>query len=130
MRPGEVVAGRFHIESIAGTGGMGTVYRARDVLAETTVALKTLSAMGERDAARFAREAALLAELTHPGIVRFVAHGITKAHEPYIVMEWLDGETLHDRLRRGRLLVGEAIAMARAAADALAAAHRRGVVHR
>src|SRR5262249_55153237 len=48
----------------------------------------------------------------------------------YIVMEWLDGETLHDRLGRGRLPAGDAIAMARAAAEALAAAHRRGVVHR
>lgn len=86
--------------------------------------------MGERDAARFAREAAVLAELSHPGIVRYVAHGLTPAHEHYIVMEWLDGETLHDRLRRGRLAVSEAIAMTRAAADALAVAHERGIVHR
>src|SRR5262245_51726893 len=106
MRPGEVVAGRFQIESIAGTGGMGMVYRARDLLAETTVALKTLSVMGERDAARFAREAAVLADLTHPGIVRYIAHGLTPLHEPYIVMEWLDGETLHERLARGRMAIG------------------------
>lgn len=130
MRPEEVVANRFQIESIAGTGGMGTVYRARDLAAGGLVALKTLAGIGERDAARFAREAAVLAELSHPGIVRYVAHGLTSEHEHYIAMEWLEGETLHERLRRGRMPLAEAIAVGRAAAEAIAAAHQRGVVHR
>src|SRR5262245_15853804 len=130
MRPGDVVANRFRIESVAGTGGMGTVYRAHDVAADRTVALKTLAGIGERDAARFAREAAVLAELVHPGIVRYVAHGLTADHEHYIAMEWLEGETLHDRLMRGRMTLDDAIAIGRAAAEAIAAAHQRGVVHR
>src|SRR5262245_10465774 len=81
MRPGAVAANRLQIEEIAGTGGMGTVYRARDIVAGGNVALKTLAGIGERDAARFAREAAVLAELVHPGIVRYIAHGLTADHE-------------------------------------------------
>jgi tetratricopeptide (TPR) repeat protein len=130
VRPGDVVANRFQIEAIAGTGGMGTVYRALDLVTGERVALKTLAGIGERDAARFGREAAVLAELSHPGIVRYVAHGLTAAHEHYIAMEWLEGETLHDRLERGPLSVADALALARAAALAIAAAHQRGIVHR
>ncbi|HWU88651.1 MAG TPA: protein kinase, partial [Kofleriaceae bacterium] len=130
MRPGDVVVNRFQIEAIAGTGGMGTVYRALDLAAGGRVALKSLSGLGERDAARFAREAAVLAELSHPGIVRYVAHGLTEAHVPYLAMEWLEGETLHDRLQRRSLAVADAIALARATAEAIAAAHQRGIVHR
>ena len=130
MRPGAVVANRFRIEEIAGTGGMGTVYRATDLVAGGNVALKTLAGIGERDAARFAREAAVLAQLVHPGIVRYVAHGLTADHEHYIAMEWLQGITLHERLQRGRMGLGEAIAFVRAVAEALAVAHARGVVHR
>ncbi len=130
MRPGDVVANRFQIEAIAGTGGMGTVYRAVDLAAGGRVALKTLTGLGERDAARFAREAAVLAELTHPGIVRYVAHGLTAGHEHYLAMEWLEGETLHDRLERGALSIADALALARATAEAIAAAHQRGIVHR
>jgi eukaryotic-like serine/threonine-protein kinase len=130
MRPGDVVANRFQIEAIAGTGGMGTVYRALDLAAGGRVALKTLAGIGERDAARFTREAAVLAELTHPGVVRYVAHGLTAAHEHYIAMEWLEGETLHERLGRGPLALPDALALGRTAAEALAAAHQRGIVHR
>src|SRR5215470_4739943 len=109
MQPGELVAGRFEIEAVAGAGGMGTVYRARDLASRQIVALKTLASVGECDAARFAREAAVLAELTHPGIVRYVAHGVSERHEHYIVMEWLDGETLEARLARGPLTVADAV---------------------
>jgi serine/threonine protein kinase/tetratricopeptide (TPR) repeat protein len=130
MQPGDVVADRFAIEAIAGSGGMGTVYRANDLVAGQQVALKVLGTKGHRDAARFAREAALLAELVHPGIVRYIAHGVTPEHEPYLVMEWLEGETLHTRLQRGRLAIADAIALMRATAEALAVAHKRGVVHR
>jgi tetratricopeptide (TPR) repeat protein len=130
VHPGDVVAGRFEIEAIAGTGGMGTVYRARDRAAGERVALKTLSAIGARDAARFAREASVLSDLVHPGIVRYIAHGMTPQHEHYIAMEWLEGETLQQRLLRGRMSIGDAVALVRAIAEAVAAAHRRGVVHR
>ena len=75
MRPGEVVAGRFHVEARAGEGGMAVVYRARDVLTGQPVALKVLRDEAGVDAERFVREAVLLAGLSHPAIVRYIAHG-------------------------------------------------------
>src|SRR5215468_11728579 len=111
MQPGELVAGRFEIEAVAGAGGMGTVYRARDLASQQVVALKTLASVGERDAARFSREAAVLAELVHPGIVRYVAHGMSARHEHYLVMEWVDGETVHARLAGRRLAVADSVTL-------------------
>ena len=72
----------------------------------------------------------MLAELRHPGIVRYVAHGVTPAHQPYLVMEWLEGEDLSQRLERGRLAVDETLILLRQVADGLAVAHARGVIHR
>ena len=72
---------------------MGTVYQAIDRHTQQVVAVKILHGKGGTDAARFDQEAALLAELRHPGIVRYVAHGITSHGESYIAMEWLSGET-------------------------------------
>src|SRR5262249_34890757 len=76
------------------------------------------------------REARLLAELRHPAIVRYESHGVTPAGEPYLVMEWLAGETLSERLFRGTLSVEEAVVLGRRVAEAPSAAHERGVLHR
>jgi tetratricopeptide (TPR) repeat protein len=130
VQPGEVIADRFEVESRAGSGGMGAVFRALDRHTKNVVALKVLHGWVLDDADRFAREAALLATLSHPGIVKYVAHGTTITGEAYLAMEWLDGEELSKRLQRGPLEVPEAIALARRIASALAAAHARGVVHR
>jgi tetratricopeptide (TPR) repeat protein len=131
MRVGYVVADRFQLEELAGEGGMGTVYRAREIHSGRTVALKLLHGAGPAsDAERFAREARVLADLHHPGIVRYVAHGFTRAGEPYLAMEWLDGETLSRRLSRGRLALDESVLLARRLAEALGAIHAHGVVHR
>ncbi len=80
--------------------------------------------------ARFNQEAKVLAELSHPGIVRYLDHGLTPDGAPYIAMEWLDGETLEDRLARGRLGPGEVARIAQQVLTALAAAHGRDIVHR
>src|SRR5262245_50840003 len=95
---------RFVIESRVGAGGMGTVFRACDEQTGTTVALKLLQPHGGayREAERFAREAALLAELRHEHIVSYVAHGTSRSGQPYLAMEWLDGEDLAQHLRRRR----------------------------
>src|SRR5687767_13666452 len=130
MQVGRRVGDRFELEAVAGAGGMGTVYRARDLGTGAVVALKVLH--HGADHARFEREARLLAELEHPGIVRFVACGIDgDSGAPYLAMEWLEGEGLEARLGRdGRLTaVGTAI-LGRRVAHALAFAHGRGVVHR
>jgi len=121
---------RYEILSLLGRGGMGVVYRARDRASGEVVAVKVLLESRASAAERFAREAAVLAGLDHPGIVRYWAHGVTDAGEPYLVMEWLDGENLAGRLGRGALSVDETLTLATQVAQALAAAHARGVVHR
>jgi hypothetical protein len=93
-QPGRVVAGRFVVETIAGQGGLGTVYRAHDRAGDRTVAIKLLRAGDAPDRRRFEREAGVLASLSHPAIVPYVAHGYDEDGTPYLAMAWLDGETL------------------------------------
>jgi hypothetical protein len=109
---------------------MGEVWKALDQASGQPVAVKLLPANALEDAARFAREAQTLAELSHPRVVRYVAHGAEAGEDPYLVMEWLDGEDLAARLARGPLSVDESVALAVTVAEALAFAHERGVVHR
>lgn len=130
MQQGELVASRFEIEDLAGEGGMATVYRARDRMTGQSVALKLLRDAGPADRLRFEREGQVLSELHHPCVVRYIAHGFTKAGEPYLAMEWLEGETLDERLARAGLSIEESLRVGRLVAEALAAAHSRGVVHR
>jgi hypothetical protein len=127
-----IVAGRFNVDRIAGSGGMGTVYRALDLHTGKVVALKLLHshALGRTETDRFIREATLLAELHHPRIVSYVAHGQTERGQPFLAMEWLDGEDLGQRLSRGTLGLSESLTLLRYVADALAVAHRCGIVHR
>jgi len=129
MRAGDVVADRFTIEHEAGSGGMGTVYRARDRDGRA-IALKVLQAADAEGAARFAREASVLAELHHPGIVGYVAHGETREKVPFLAMDWIEGEDLYGRLARAPLTTAESLIVVRGVAEALGAAHRRGIVHR
>jgi tetratricopeptide (TPR) repeat protein len=126
---GRTVAGRFYLEHLAGAGGMGAVYRARDITDGAIVAVKILTGRELREAERFDLEAAILADLTHPAIVRYIAHGV-EGGDHFIAMEWLDGEDLATRLDREPLAVADAVAMARRASEALAHAHKRGIVHR
>ncbi|MBI2896041.1 MAG: protein kinase [Deltaproteobacteria bacterium] len=129
MEAGRTIADRYELEVEAGSGGMGTVWRARDLQGGRPVAVKILHGRGAVESERFAREATLLGQLAHPGIVRYVDHGRT-ADAAYLVMEWLDGEDLAGRLAREGLTVAEAVTLLGRVADALAAAHSRGVVHR
>ncbi len=130
MQPRDIVAGRFEIDRLAGSGGMGAVYRAIDRRTGQPVALKVLHGHSGAHADRFAREARLLSELRHPGIVRFVGSGATDRGDGFIVMEWLEGESLSALLKRTSLPPGEVIALAARVADALRVAHERGIVHR
>ncbi len=130
MKPGERLGERFELEQPIGRGGMGTVFRARDPITGQMVAVKVLSDEQSHLTERFEREVKLLAELSHPGIVRYISHGVTSGGELFLAMEWLDGEVLKTRLGRGSLLVGEAVTLATRVAEALGAAHTRGVVHR
>jgi tetratricopeptide (TPR) repeat protein len=109
---------------------MGCVFRARDVTTGEPVALKILHPEMHEHAERFLREAQILAELRHPGIVRYVAHGEAADAGLYLAMEWLEGEDLSRRLSRVPLTLGETLTLARNVAGALGLAHARGVVHR
>jgi tetratricopeptide (TPR) repeat protein len=136
VQPGEVVKDRFEVETVAGFGGMGTVYRAHDRATGDTVALKVLRGASESRQAvaeaseRFAREIRVLAAVRHPGIVRYVADGHTHDGEQWLAMEWLEGESLSQRLGRTGLTATESIELARRVAEAIGAAHERGIVHR
>ena len=114
----DVIANRFQILECAGAGGMGEVYRALDEATGQPVAIKIVTSRHKGDAVRFAREARILADLTHPQIVRYLADGALPTGEPYIAMEWLDGEDLSVRLARGRLSVAESMTLASAVAPA------------
>ncbi len=124
------IDGRFDVVRLAGEGGMGRVYEADDRRSGRRVAVKVLRDRSAQASGRFAREVRLLAELAHPGVVRYVVHGVTEEGEPYLAMEWLEGETLSRRLRRAPLDVPEVVALGIAVARALGAVHRAGVVHR
>ncbi len=130
MMPGEQLSDRLELEQEIGSGGMGEVFRARDRISGEVVAVKVLSDERSLRTERFVRESQLLAELSHPGIVRYLSHGVTPAGQLFLVMEWLDGEDLKARLQRGPLTVGEAVTLATRVAEALGAAHARGIVHR
>src|SRR5262245_11144516 len=125
--------GPFALERLVATGGMGEVYLARHAELGTEVALKLLPAMPLQAAAsvreRFAREARLTACVRHPGVVR-VRDADVAGDRPYLVLEFVDGETLRHRLGNGHLPVVEAARIAAAIADVVAAAHKEGVLHR
>ncbi len=130
---GELLAGRYRILGVLGRGGMGTVYRVRDETLDELVALKTLrkdwiNAPGAL--ARFRREVKLARRVTHPNVARTFDIGAHEG-EPFLTMELIDGTSLGREIEDGgRLAVARCVAIAGAIADALAAAHAVGVVHR
>ncbi len=130
MRPGSLIGDRFELEEHVASGGMGQVFRARDVRSGALVAVKMMAGDLTSHIARFDHERRALAKLSHPGIVRYVAHGLTASGEPYLAMEWLEGEDLSKRLARGKLSIEDSIELATRLADALSAAHARDIVHR
>src|SRR5713226_5344219 len=122
----------YEIIALLGAGGMGEVYRARDLTLKREVAIKVLPAYWAREPDRLRRfelEAQSTAALNHPNIVSIFYVG---EHEgaPYIVTELLQGETLRDRLRRGLMRLQEVLNFGEEIARGLAAAHGTGIIHR
>jgi tetratricopeptide (TPR) repeat protein len=130
MHPGDLVDDRFEILRTAGSGGMGVVYRAHDRSTGRDVALKVLLEQEGKLADRFEHEIQLLSAIQHPHIVGYVSHGTNAAGAPYLVMPWLDGHDLQERLRGGPLSIEETVRLARHVADALAYLHGKRLVHR
>jgi serine/threonine-protein kinase len=124
--------GDFEIVSIIGRGGMGVVYRARDTKLDRTVAIKSIPpelAGSSTARMRFRREAKLLASLNHPNIA--VIHEIIEEEESgYLVLEYVPGETLAERVAREPLELDEALSIGQQIAEAVSAAHKKGIVHR
>jgi eukaryotic-like serine/threonine-protein kinase len=145
---GTVIGGRYRLDGEIGRGGMSTVYRAFDLVLERPVAIKLMHRETASDAdhlERFRREARSVAQLNHPHVVTVIdageepatngdgqgAHGDGARATPYIVLEYVHGETLKDVIRReGPLPIPQAIAYAIEIARALGAAHERQIVHR
>jgi len=124
--------GPYEIQSLIGAGGMGEVYCAHDARLDRTVAIKVLpiSYSTDRDRLqRFAQEARSAAALNHPNILSIFDIGESQS-APYVVSELLEGETLRECLKRGRVSTRRAIDYALQAAKGLAAAHDKGIVHR
>jgi len=124
--------GPYEILSVIGAGGQGEVYQARDTRLNRTVAIKVLSAHFSDNAemkARFEREAQTIAGLNHPHICVLYDVGQQDGTD-YLLMEYLEGQTLAARLEKGALPLDEALKIAIEIADALDKAHRQGVVHR
>jgi len=131
---GRVLGGRYAIESVVARGGMGIVYRARHLAVGRPVAVKILRADLARNTealARFHREAQAAAAIGHPHIIEVIDFGHSPEGDAYLVMELIDGIDLAGLLRReGALPVARALGIARQVADALGAAHAKGIVHR
>src|SRR5215831_19910364 len=124
--------GPYEIVSPLGAGGMGEVYRARDTRLERDVAIKVLPqhlANNPQFKQRFEREARTISSLNHPHICTLYDIGRADAID-YLVMEYLDGETLARRLEKGALPTKQVLRYGMEVADALDKANRRGVVHR
>ena len=131
LEPGSTI-GSYRIEELLGAGGMGEVYRARDGTLERDVAIKVLPHHFASDAERLARlrqEARLLAALNHPNIAAI--YGVAEAgSDRGLVLEYVEGPTLAERIRSGAIPLPEALGIARQIAEALDAAHRKGIIHR
>src|ERR1035438_329888 len=129
---GAFTVSHYRIVSRLGSGGMGVVYLAEDTHLARQVAIKfsTAAPEDEQYRARFLREARAASALNHPHIARIYDYGETAAGKPFIVMELVTGEDLSRLLHRGGMSVGQALRIVEEVAEALAEAHRHGIVHR
>ena len=132
LQAGELVGSRYRLDGLAGSGGMATVWRAYDERLQRPVAIKVISdalATSPSAVARFAREARTHARIQHPNLVQVFDYSVT-ATRPYLVMEYVNGCTLSERLDRGRFSDAELHALAAELLSAIACVHNHGVLHR
>jgi len=132
LKPGTLIAGKYRIIEEIGAGGMGVVYKAEDLKLKRCVALKFLPPhlMDEPDLKeRFLIEAQAAAALSHPNIC--VIHEVGESEErPYIAMEYVEGETLRDKVKEGPIKTEEALNIITQVAAVLGEAHQKGIIHR
>jgi serine/threonine-protein kinase len=133
LEPGIVLAGKFRVVRCLGSGGMGAVYEIEHELTKHRRALKMLHAAmamvpGVKE--RFLREASAAGRVGNPHIAETFDAGVLESGEPYLVMELLRGETLTDRIARGKLSVDEIVDLIGQSCDGVHAAHEAGIIHR
>ncbi len=130
---GSIYAGRYQIDSVLGAGGMGVVYKGHQVFLDRPVAIKLLrsGSIPARAQSRFHFEAKAASKLDHPGIVSVIDFGVDDSDRPYMVLEYVDGCSLAELLEERVILpVEDVLPIFLEVCDALAFAHKRGVVHR
>jgi serine/threonine-protein kinase len=130
---GRLIHDRFEITDVIGEGGMGVVYEAYDRQVDRNVAIKLVRsecAGDKKFLSRFRRELEITSQLRHPSTIRVFEHGEAEDGRPYMVMELLTGESLADRMERGRIDEMEALQIARQVAESLSEAHEHDVFHR
>jgi serine/threonine protein kinase len=134
LAAGDLVGEHYQIEAQLGKGGMSTVYRARHLLINRTVALKVLNESRSSDpksVQRFQQEAKVISQLDHPNIVRLHEFGIDSQDRPYLVMDLVEGQSLEEFIKgKGKLGPKEALEIAVDVAEALDHAHEKGIIHR
>ena len=133
LAPGDILGNTYRIERLLGEGGMAVVYAARGVRLSMHFAIKVLKpefAVNASCLQRFRREADILAQLRHSHIVSVIDTDFAASGEPYLVMEYLEGEDLAQRLQRDRLSTAVSLSLLQQTASALQAAHDRGIIHR
>ncbi|MCB9470703.1 MAG: protein kinase [Candidatus Obscuribacterales bacterium] len=131
---GSIIAGKYEVLSIIGGGAMGLVYKARHTLMKRVVAVKVLRpnmALDETTVSRFQKESEALSVLDHPNILKVFDFGLNEQGQPYLVTDYLEGDTLADLLNRDeRIDYKRAIELFKQASSALSHAHKNGVIHR
>lgn len=125
-----VIAGRYRLDELCGRGGTAEVWRSTDTQLDRTVALKLVTVPHDESSARAADEAKTLARFSHPSLVQVFDAGTDNSGRPWVVMEFVDGETLAQAITRGPLPLTEVTVVGRAVAEALDHVHAQGLVHR
>ena len=132
MQPGDIIEGRFAVLREVAVGGMGRILQARDVSTGSIVALKLIASDDPSFTERFVREAVVLADIKHPGVVQVSDVGTATDGSLFLVMELLEGHTLSQRMQQsgGRLSEDETLTICWQLAGVLSAAHAKNIVHR
>lgn len=134
ISPGLILLNRYQIERVVGGGAYGTIYAAADMASQERVAIKALPPAQESSSktaqGRFVREMKVISKITHPNIVQIYDYGQTPEGIPFMVLEYLQGQTLEREVHQRPMPLEIALEVTRQIASALAAAHAQGVIHR
>lgn len=133
LLPGRIIDNRYEVICVVGSGGMGAVYRVNHLILHKDFALKTLLSrtLSKQGLRRFRQEAKAASALNHKGLIKVSDFGLTEEDQPYMVMEFVEGGSLADAIKKvGQLYLGRVLNIFDQASDALAHAHEKGIIHR